>query len=387
MQLKDYLDSIEIEHSLTHLDAVHDNFLFVSNGGEEEIQLIDWEYTAMQDPHVDIAMFAIYSLYEKEQVDALIDCYFDKRCPDSVRMKIYAYIAMCGFLWSNWCEYKRQLGVEFGEYSLRQYRYAKDYHRIFTEAYAKRGKELLPGKHTAGKAIILAAGIGERLRPVTDETPKSLIEINGKKIIETMLDGLIQNGITEIYVVTGHLKEQFAYLPRKYKSINLTLVENPHYKIWNNIFSLYMVREHLGDCVIADGDLFLYNTEILNPQFDNSGYCSTWTKETDEWLQTTDHEGNVISCSRTGGKNGWQLFTVSFWDKQDGAKLKQHLEEMIEKKQHTDVFWDDIPMFHYKDEYRLKVRKINRDDIIEIDTLQELSAIDSSYKKYCEENQ
>ena len=374
MQLKEYLNSIEKEQSLTHIDAVHDNFLLIKCGYKEEIRLVDWEYAAMQDPHIDIAMFAVYSLYEKEQIDTLIDSYFDNQCPDTVRVKIYAYIAMCGFLWSNWCEYKRQLGVEFGEYALRQYRYAKDYHRIFTETYAKQ-------KHTARKAIILAAGFGSRLCPVTDKTPKPLIEVNGKKMIETMLNGFVQNGITEVYVVTGHLKEQFAYLPQKYKSINLNLIENPYYETCNNISSLYIAREHLGDCIITDGDLLLYNAEILNPQFDNSGYCSIWAEETDEWLQTTDSEDNVLSCSRTGGKNGWQLLSISFWSKRDGAKLKYHLEETFEKNKNTSIYWDDIPMFHYKDEYRLKVRKIDCGDVIEIDTLQELSEVDISYKK------
>ena len=88
----------------------------------------------MQDPHVDIAMFCIYSLYGKKQVDHLIDLYFQGRCAHMTRVKIYAYIAICGLLWSNWCEFKRNLGVEFGEYSLRQYRFAKDYYRHAVKA-------------------------------------------------------------------------------------------------------------------------------------------------------------------------------------------------------------------------------------------------------------
>ena len=87
----------------------------------------------MQDPHVDLAMFCIYSLYNKEEVDQLIDLYFVEGCKNEDRIKIYCYIAVCGLLWSNWCEYKRSLGIEFGEYSLRQYRYAKEYYRIVQE--------------------------------------------------------------------------------------------------------------------------------------------------------------------------------------------------------------------------------------------------------------
>ncbi len=126
LELKSFIDSQEKDWCLTHIDAVPDNFLFVG----DEIRLIDWEYAGMQDPHVDIAMFCIYAMYDSAHIEALIDAYFTEGCTPAVRTKIYCYIAACGLLWSNWCEYKRQLGVEFGEYSLRQYRYAKDYYKI-----------------------------------------------------------------------------------------------------------------------------------------------------------------------------------------------------------------------------------------------------------------
>ena len=137
LSLKPYIDTHTKEKVLTHIDAVPDNFLFVQKNGKEEIRLIDWEYAGMQDPHVDIAMFCIYSLYNKRQVDRLIAAYFKDGCDNTIRIKIYCYIAACGLLWSNWCEYKRNLGVEFGEYSLRQYRYAKDYYRIVQDELKK----------------------------------------------------------------------------------------------------------------------------------------------------------------------------------------------------------------------------------------------------------
>lgn len=131
LELKEYIDAQPKKYVLTHIDAVPDNFLFAANAdGTETIRLIDWEYAGMQDPHVDIAMFAIYALYSRQQVDELISRYFPEGCTAAVRIKIYCYIAACGLLWSDWCEYKRNLGVEFGEYALRQYRYAKDYYRI-----------------------------------------------------------------------------------------------------------------------------------------------------------------------------------------------------------------------------------------------------------------
>ena len=142
LSLKPFVECYSTEKVLTHIDAVPDNFLFIKDDSnlEETVRLIDWEYAGMQDPHVDIAMFCIYSLYNKEQIDNLIETYFYEGCPLTIKVKIYCYIAICGLLWSNWCEYKCSLGIEFGEYSLQQYRYAKEYYNIVQNELKKMRK-------------------------------------------------------------------------------------------------------------------------------------------------------------------------------------------------------------------------------------------------------
>lgn len=138
LSLKAFIDDQSKDWCLTHIDAVPDNFLFYkASDGTEELQLTDWEYAGMQDPHVDLAMFAIYSYYDKNQIDHLLSIYFGTEPNHKVKAKIYCYVAACGLLWSNWTEYKSTLGVEFGEYGLRQYRYAKEFY-----AYAKEEMEL-----------------------------------------------------------------------------------------------------------------------------------------------------------------------------------------------------------------------------------------------------
>lgn len=129
--LQAFIDKTKGEYVLTHIDAVPDNFLICEKkDGKKEIKIIDWEYAAMQDPHVDIAMFCIYALYDRQKIDETINIYFNNNCPKIIRTKIYCYVAICGLLWSNWCEYKRQLGVKFGEYAFKQYVYAKEYFEI-----------------------------------------------------------------------------------------------------------------------------------------------------------------------------------------------------------------------------------------------------------------
>jgi hypothetical protein len=132
--LGDYLESDILPNSEVTLEGfdLSQNSVtyYLDANGELQVHLIDWEYAGMQDPHVDLAMFCIYALYDRTQVDRLIDLYFPEGCSTVTRIKIYCYIAACGLLWSNWCEYKRGHGVEFGAYSIAQYRYAKEYFRI-----------------------------------------------------------------------------------------------------------------------------------------------------------------------------------------------------------------------------------------------------------------
>jgi CTP:phosphocholine cytidylyltransferase-like protein len=179
-------------------------------------------------------------------------------------------------------------------------------------------------------------------------------------------------------VVVGYRKEQFSDLPRKYPG--LTLIENPDYETANNISSLYYAREHLGDTIILDGDQLLGDPEILRPWFERSGYCAIYTEEkTQEWLLTLE-DGIVTGCSRTGGEKGWELHSVSFWSKEDGERLKSHLELEYVEKRHRDIYWDDVALFCHPEDYRLGIRPISRESLVEIDSYEELCELDPSHR-------
>lgn len=245
------------------------------------------------------------------------------------------------------------------------------------------GMKQVKNMYRATKAIIMAAGKGTRMLPLTLKTPKPLVAVNGIRMIDTVIHGLHANGITEIYVVVGYLKEQFQTLETEYPG--LKLIENPYYDTCNNISSLYAAREHIGGALIIDGDQMIYNPDVLTPDFERSGYNAVWTdKKTDEWLLTVKN-GIVTDCSRVGGAHGWQLYSISRWSKEDGKRLRRHLEIEFEEKKNRQIYWDDVALFCYPSEYLLGIREMKETDVREIDGLDELAAVDASYYGYVKE--
>lgn len=225
------------------------------------------------------------------------------------------------------------------------------------------------------KAIIMAAGLGNRLAPVTNGTPKPMVKVNGVRMIDTIIDALHENGITEIHIVVGYLKEQFEKLNDKYNGLDFII--NPYFEKYNNISSLYVAKDYISNAFIIDGDQVVKNSKIFHPEFEKSGYCAAWSETTNEWLMQVENN-TVLSCSRVGGVNGWQLYGLSMWTENDGKKLKKLVAQEFEKG-NVDIYWDDVAMFEHFEDFNLGIRKINHGDIMEIDSFEELVSADKSY--------
>lgn len=126
LTLLDRLDRLNRPKVLSHIDSVCDNFLFLPDG---DIRLIDWEYSGMCDPLIDVSMCAIYSYYNDFEVEKLITTYLHREPTSEERFVYYAYIALGGFLWCLWAVYKSSVGEEFGDYTIVMYRYAKQFYK------------------------------------------------------------------------------------------------------------------------------------------------------------------------------------------------------------------------------------------------------------------
>ena len=172
------------------------------------------------------------------------------------------------------------------------------------------------------KAIFMAAGFGSRMVPVTLNTPKPLIKVHGKKMIETLLDAVLEAGITDITIVRGYLGEQFDLLKKKYPMIKF--VDNPIYNEANNISSVYLIRDMMANAYILEADLVLYNKELIRKYEYTSNYLGMYTERTDDWC--FDVKDNMITQQKVGGLNCYQEIGISYWSEQDGIKLAEHIK-------------------------------------------------------------
>lgn len=226
------------------------------------------------------------------------------------------------------------------------------------------------------RAIFMAAGFGSRLRPITLNTPKPLVNVNGKRIIETLLDACIKAEIEEIYIVRGYLKDEFDLLLKKYP--NIKFIDNDVYNCTNNISSVFAARKYLENTYILESDLYLSNESLIQKYEYGSNYLGKYMDKTDDWCLET--KNNRIIKFKHGGKNCYNLYGIFYVDGEDGKRLQKDLEDYyLNVPGAKESFYDEVALGYYKNDYNIFVRECYDGDIVEIDSFEELKQIDNSY--------
>ena len=226
------------------------------------------------------------------------------------------------------------------------------------------------------RAVFVAAGFGSRMVPITLNTPKPLVRVNGTRIIDSLLDAVVEAGIPEIVIVRGYLGEQFDQLLYKYP--NIRFVENPIYNEANNISSAVCVRYLLQNAYVLEADLLLRNKKLIRKYEYETNFLSIPVESTDDWCFATDHNG-VITEEKVGGTDCHQMVGISYWSEADGIKLANDLNEVYLSQGGKERYWEQVPLVYKKENYQVHVRECIAEDITEIDTFNELKAIDNRY--------
>ena len=225
------------------------------------------------------------------------------------------------------------------------------------------------------RAVFIAAGFGSRLVPITLNTPKPLVRVHGKRIIDGLIDACLAAGVEEIYIVRGYLSEQFDQLLYKYPMIKL--VENPKYNEANNISSALVVRDLLSNAYVLEADLLISNPKIIKKYNYKSNFLAIKKSRTDDWCFAV--KNGIITEEKVGGTNCWQMVGISYWDETDGKKLSTDIQEIFAQPGGKECYWEQVPLVYRKENYSVEIRECHDEDIIEIDTFNELKAIDRSY--------
>lgn len=226
------------------------------------------------------------------------------------------------------------------------------------------------------RAIFFAAGFGSRLVPVTLNTPKPLIRVNGKIIIELLLDAVLEAGIEEIYIVRGYLKEQFDVLLKKYPTVKF--IDNDIYNEANNISSALMTKDLFENALVLESDLVLYDPKIIRKYEYSSNYRSIYRERTDDWCFET--KGSLITDVMIGAKDTQEMVGISYWNIEDGKQMSQDIDEVYNQPGGKELFWDEVMLRYRKNNYEVSYFEVRPETIIEIDTYNELCDLDPIYR-------
>ena len=239
---------------------------------------------------------------------------------------------------------------------------------------SRQGEEALE-PYRVKRAIFLAAGFGSRMLPITLNTPKPLIRVQGVRIIDTLLDAVVQAGIQEIIIVRGYLADQFDSLLYKYPQIQF--IDNPLYNETNNISSLLFARHYLPSSYVLEADLYLKNKKLISPYQYTSNYLGVPVDRTDDWCFIS--QDKEILEFRLGGENCHHMFGISYWTREDGERLASLIEEAFDMPGGRERFWDTVALDTFSQAFRIEIRPCDFEDLVELDTYRELKALDPSY--------
>jgi choline kinase len=245
------------------------------------------------------------------------------------------------------------------------------------------------------KAVILAAGIASRLRPLTNNTPKCLLKLGGKSILERTIENLLDNGIEDLIIVTGYLEEKIrTFIDDKYPSLKVIYIYNEVYDSTNNIYSLWLIKDY-----IQDTDILLMDSDIIFDQgiiemllgLGAGNYLAVRSDHQlseEEMKVIVTEEGEVTRISKkidhklaSGESIGIEKFESGFI-----KTLFQKLDQRVITNGRVNDFYEAAFQDAIDDDEKLNAVDVGDYRCIEIDTAEDIKIAENMIAKYIDKN-
>lgn len=227
-------------------------------------------------------------------------------------------------------------------------------------------------------AIILAAGRGSRMKELTADKPKCMVEINNKSIIQRTIEVFKYKNINNIIVITGYQSDK---LKKHLKSIDesIKVIENPIWNETNSIFSMFLALKYLKNSIVIDSDIYINNVDCVLNDVEYSGYSALKDKKPSEWQLTLDKNANFIEKVQFDGnyERALPIIDISYWLEKDAKTIVSHIRDIVThgKSEDAQKFWDEIPLIDFLHQLRLKRYDIEKTDAMEFDTPKEFEKV------------
>lgn len=422
-----------VKKCICHCDTYKYNWMMQ----KDKVILIDWEYSGISDPGVDVGYYIVDAMYDFDEAERFIKEYCEDEYNETLRNHYLSYVAIIAYYWFVWALYRELMDADMGSSLYNWYSIAKKYsdmlvktnikltrsqfelmkylvekksvntsirflanelgfswntltediNKCLTNGYiylnennyyiSDKGLKILD-EYKVSRAIILAAGFGSRMAPVTLYRPKPLVKINGVRIIDTLLDALIKQDIKDIYIVRGYKKEMFDELLEKYPFIHF--IDNDDYAKTNNISSIMKVLPLVDNTYICEADFMISSPHIISKYHYSSNYLGAKVFETDDWSFRS--KDGLAYDYKKGNVNCYNAYGISYWNKNDCKKIREYVPQVFASTSGKQEFWETIVFYYYQNDFAIEINECKKEDIIEIDNFSELVELDPSYKNY-----
>lgn len=245
------------------------------------------------------------------------------------------------------------------------------------------------------KAVILAAGIASRLRPLTNNTPKCLLKLGPRSILERTIENLLKNGINDVIIVTGYLEEMIReFINEKYPSLNVQYIFNEVYNSTNNIYSLWLTKDFIQQDKILLMDSDIIFDQLIVKQLLESGSGNILAVRSDHQLGeeemkvmiTKDQKVTAISKKIDAKLAAGESIGIEKFEPEFLKILFEKLDELVIAQGRVNDFYEAAFQDAIDEGQEILAMDVGSLKCIEIDTAEDIEHAEEMIAKYIDKN-